>query len=392
MHTHKDRLQYLVNQYLDDTCTPEELEEFWLLIHNLDDETPIQQALLDLWQRSKTEGGTIPLEWERVLQRVYDNANAYVEEPQVVPLYRRRIIRWVAAAAVVLLLGAGSYWWLNKPSGSTGIVAADVVHEVRAPQTNRATITLSNGKVVYLDSTANGSLVTQGNVQLVKLADGQIIYNGSANEIVYNKLINPRGSKVIDMGLSDGSHVWLNAGSSITYPIAFVGPERKVSITGEAYFEVTHNPAIPFKVMKGETEIEVLGTHFNVNSYEDEPDIRITLLEGVVRVTNKGADGFLKPGEQAQVATDIKVVKGVDVDLIMAWKNGVFSFKATSLEEMMRQIARWYDVTIKFEGRIPERRFRGKIHRNADVSQVLEILKESNVHYRINDREIVIVP
>ena len=159
------------------------------------------------------------------------------------------------------------------------------VNDVNPPGTNRAAITLANGQTIYLDSAANGSLTTQENVEIVKLADGQIVYRGSARETVYNTLTNPRNSKVIDITLADGSRVWLNAGSSLVFPVAFTGRERKVSVTGEAYFEVAHRAAIPFKVRKGETEITVLGTRFNVNAYDDDDALRVTLLERSVKVS-----------------------------------------------------------------------------------------------------------
>jgi transmembrane sensor len=205
------------------------------------------------------------------------------------------------------------------------------------------------------------------------------------------------------MALADGSHVWLNAGSSVTFPIAFVGNERKVSVTGEAYFEVAplrlrSGQKKPFKVVKDKMEVTVLGTHFNVSAYDDEPAVEITLLEGSVKVEDQSVpqggsnrqSAILKPGQQAQVKNEIRVVDDVDLDLIMAWKNGLFAFKATSLDEVMRQIARWYNVEVKYEGEIPNRQFGGKIHRDANISQVLKILEESNVHYKISNKEILI--
>lgn len=305
--------------------------------------------------------------------------------------------RWMIAASIIGLLGLGSYFvFFNKSGAGPDETIAKTPADVEAPKGTKATITLGDGRKMYLDSMNSGVLATQGNIKLVKLPDGQIAYQSttgeSLNEIQYNTLSNPRGSKVIDMALTDGSHVWLNAGSSITYPIVFAGDERKVQIDGEAYFEVAHNPAMPFKVTKGKMEIAVLGTHFNVNTYEDESDIRVTLLEGAVNVSNGNLRALLKPGQQARITSEIKLVNGVDIDLVMAWKNGVFSFEGASLEEMMREIARWYDVTVTYKGTIPDRIFGGKIYRDANLSKVLEILEESNVHYQINNKVIEIFP
>jgi transmembrane sensor len=323
----------------------------------------------------------------------------------IAPAPKRARFRWIrmaAAAAVLLLVASGAYLWLQpqKTDQPAAKVEQYTNQDVPAPTGNKAIIALADGKKISLDSLQAGLLAQQGNMQLVKLADGQIAYQKAGGEIIkelqYNTLYNPKGSKVIDMALADGSHVWLNAGSSVTFPIAFVGNERKVSITGEAYFEVAplqlrSGQKMPFRVTaNNKAEVDVLGTHFNVSAYDDEPAIAVTLLEGLVNVNTGLSKQQLKPGQQAQVKNDIQVMNDVDLDMIMAWKNGLFSFKATSLEEVMRQIGRWYNVEVKYEGGIPNRQFGGKIHRDANISQVLKILEESNVHYRINNREILI--
>jgi transmembrane sensor len=275
---------------------------------------------------------------------------------------------------------------------------------VAAPTRTKATITLADGRIVELDSLANGTLATQGNVKLVKLANGQIAYETVSGEIVnpstalrmqYNTLTNPRGSKVIDMALIDGSHVWLNAGSSVTYPVVFVGNERKVSVSGEAYFEVTHNAAMPFKVSKEETTVEDLGTHFNVNAYEDEEDIKVTLLEGSVKILRSAQDDkgtLLKPGQQAVVreGENIHVVNDVDVEMIMGWKNGKFEFDKTDLTTIMRQISRWYDVEVVYEKKATTEKFGGGISRNLPLSGVLQMLENSGVHFRLEGKKLFV--
>ena len=211
----------------------------------------------------------------RLLQRINQT-----ETPRVPRIHLLRRAQWWAAASIILLLSTGTYFLVfNKSEKSTEIVKKVLPNDVKAPETNRASITLANGQKVYLDSAVNGTLAMQGNVKLIKLANGQIAYQTTSGETIieikHNTLENPRGSKVIDMTLTDGSKVWLNAGSSLTYPVAFAGKERKVSITGEAYFEVAHNTAMPFKVSKDEMEVTVLGTHFNVNTYEDDTMARL---------------------------------------------------------------------------------------------------------------------
>ena len=404
MSTNNSRLQYLVSKYLNDTCTAEELAEFWRLIGDVKDETPMQVALQDLWQQSKAGNDTPAMGWAQVLQTIYDKASpALTEQAEIIPLRKRPVIRWTAAAVIVLSLGAAAYWLFNNNrAGSTGVVATTTIQDVQAPKNNRATITLANGKTVYLDSAANGSLATQSNVQLIKLADGQIAYKGAASELVYNTLTNPMGSKVIDMTLSDGSRIWLNAGSSITYPVTFVQHERNVEISGEVYFEVAHNAEKPFRVRHGAMEVQVLGTHFNINAYEDEDAIRTTLLEGSVSVksaignrqsaTDKEFAVVLKPGEQAVLASHspLTIHHSPDLAQVMAWKNGLFSFTGADLTTVMRQLARWYNIQVKYEGQIPARKFSGEITHDLTLSQLMNGLQSLGIQFSIEGRTMII--
>jgi transmembrane sensor len=400
MSTNNSRLQYLVSKYLDDSCTPEELAEFWRLIGDVKDETPMQAALQNLWQQSKAGHDTPAMGWAQVLQTVYDKARpALVEQAEIIPLRKRPVIRWAAAAVIVLSLGAAAYWLFNdKQAGSTAVVAATTIQDVQAPQSNRATITLANGKTVYLDSAANGSLATQSNVLLIKLADGQIAYKGAASELVYNTLTNPMGSKVIDMTLSDGSRIWLNAGSSITYPVTFVANERNVEISGEVYFEVAHNAAKPFRVRHGAMEVQVLGTHFNVNAYDDEPEVKVTLLEGAVKISNRQSaignaeSAILKPGEQAALTADSRLTIHDNANLaqVMAWKNGLFSFSGADLTTVMRQLARWYNIQVKYEGQIPARKFSGEITHDLTLSQLMNGLQSLGIQFSIEGRTMIV--
>ena len=249
-------------------------------------------------------------------------------------------------------------------------------------------ITLANGQKVFLDSVSNGALAIQSNVKLVKLANGKIVYQQGTREMSgkmeYNILSNPNGSKVINITLADGSKVWLNAGSALTYPVAFIGNERKVSITGEAYFEVAHDASKPFIVNNGSMGIRVLGTHFNVNAFEDDDnDIKVTLLEGSVKINNGNATRLLNPGQQAVVSKEIKVVNDVDLDLVMAWKNGYFQFDNASLQKVLKEVSRWYDVDVVYEGYNQPRKFVGEIQRDLSLSEVLKILQKNKVHFKI---------
>jgi ferric-dicitrate binding protein FerR (iron transport regulator) len=303
-------------------------------------------------------------------------------------------LRWWAAAAIFILFVTGSYFlFFNNKSKQEEIVNTEPAKDVKAPETNRAMITLADGQTVFLDSAMNGQLAVQGNIKLVKLGNGQIAYQTASGEIIkelqYNTLNNPRGSKVIDMQLSDGSHVWLNAGSSVTFPIAFVGNERKVSVTGEAYFEISHDKTKPFIVSaNNKADVTVLGTHFNVNAYDDEATLKVTLLEGSISVNNT----IIKPGQQAQVSSDIKVVNNVDLAEVMAWKNGNFKFTRTDLKVIMREIGRWYDVEVSYEGNIPVQLYNVGVPRTANVSEVLRGLEFTGAHFSVEGKKIIVRP
>jgi ferric-dicitrate binding protein FerR (iron transport regulator) len=304
---------------------------------------------------------------------------------------------WKAAVAVAaVLIISISVWFVvlnRRPSDNDKKTVA--VKDIKAPSVSRAMITLADGTKVYLDSVGSGQLAVQGNVQLVKLSDGQIAYQSSDGEIVkelkYNTLSNPRGSKVIDMKLSDGSHVWLNSGSSITYPVAFAGNDRKVTIEGEAYFEVAHDPTKPFIVSKGETSVQVLGTHFNVNAYSDEDDIKVTLLEGSVKVNNGSGNKLLKPGEQALVDKRIQVLKDVDVDAVIAWQRGMFEFNNADLQMILRQVSRWYDVEIVYEKQTRIGALGGGIARNLPLSEVLKLLEANGAKFRLEGKKLIVL-
>jgi transmembrane sensor len=194
--------------------------------------------------------------------------------------------------------------------------------------------------------------------------------------------------------LSDGTDVWLNAASSITFPTAFTGKERKVTVTGEVYFEVAKNKAKPFKVIANEAEIQVFGTHFNVNAYADEPATQTTLLEGSVKITRGSSTAMLEPGQQATLnkSGQMSIVEDADIEMVMAWKNGFTSFKSADIQSIMRQVSRWYNVDVYYEGNIPERKFTGDISRNANLSQLLRLLEVSKIHFTIEKNRLTVIP
>ncbi|MEO9145512.1 MAG: FecR domain-containing protein [Ginsengibacter sp.] len=306
-------------------------------------------------------------------------------------------IRWWAVAASVLLILSVGYLFLvkqNKQQIAKIATQEKPIHDI-APGGNRATLTLGNGNTINLDSAQNGSLAIQGNTQVVKLNDGQLAYqneNNSSATVQYNTITTPRGGQY-QLTLADGSQVWLNAASSITFPTSFVGDTREVKITGEAYFEVAHNANMPFHVKVGNITVQVLGTHFNINAYEDEGVIKTTLLEGSVKVSEGKENVMIEPGEQAQIknpSDKIIVKKDVDMEEVVAWKNGLFQFDNTNIQDIMRKISRWYDVEVVFEGDIPNTRFNGKIYRNVNASMVFKILEEGGIHIIFKEGKVIV--
>lgn len=389
--TEQQQIAFLLHKYLQESLNEEEI----LLLENWKGQSATNRRFFDALQNEDQLTRWIaedhPDRLNEVEEDIYAQILGKIPELRIIPLYQRLWFRVTVAASVLFVTGLT--YWLTFVTQNTDGTTQDISHvkknnDIEAPKTTKATITLADGSIVSIDSL---TALSQNDVQLSKTADGKIIYKGKTNKIAYNTLNNPRGSKVIDMILSDGSHVWLNAGSSVTYPIAFAANERNVSITGEAYFEVVHNVAMPFTVRKGETTITVLGTHFNVNAYDDETETRITLLEGAVRVSNRNSEELLKPGQQARVSSGIKVIDDADMEQVTAWKNGRFYFNNTDIKTIMRQISRWYNVEIVYEGEPAETLLGGVVSRKENVSHLLKILEATGkVHFTIEGEKIII--
>lgn len=298
---------------------------------------------------------------------------------------------WWAAAVVVLLIATGAYLWTRSSMLPTTQTAQ--VNDA-APGTSKATLTLSDGTVMTLDSAGNRVLRQGGSS--IRQQGGQLIYDAAAEtkSLSYNILTTPRGGQ-FRITLPDGTRAWLNAASSIRYPAAFAGKERAVAVTGEAYFEVVKDAERPFRVrVGGKTTIEVLGTSFNINAYTDEPATTTTLIEGSVLVKAGNRAVKLEPGQGARVMNnmEISIAPHVNLAAATAWKNGLFNFYGKDLPTVMKQLSRWYDVDIVYAGNVPQRKFWGEIQRSLRLSEVLEVLKESNVHFKIEGRTLTVMP
>lgn len=312
--------------------------------------------------------------------------------------YRRLWVRWVVAATIVFMLFAGAwvvklYTGKDKPALLVNDHTGDLV-----PGGDRAVLTLADGTTIVLDSARNGILTRQGSIAVLKLNDGQLAYNNgtsSTTKITYNTIATPPGGQY-QLILSDGTKVWLNASSSLRFPVTFLtGKDREVELTGEGYFEVAKKVKSPFRVIAGDMKVKVLGTHFNVNAYDDEANIRTTLLEGRVEVSAGKEMQMLTPGQQARLdnGTDhFKVVDNIDTEEVMAWKNGYFQFNGADLHTILRQAARWYGAEVAFLGQINET-FSGEMPRSENLSQLLDILKATGkVEFEISGKRILVKP
>lgn len=309
------------------------------------------------------------------------------------PIYH--YFKKIAIAAILLVIAGGSiilYQQEKKLKFDKQVIADKI-----APGSNKAILTLSNGQKIALDDSKNGQLAIQSGIRISKTANGQLIYElskgnstSSRNE-TFNTIEVPVGGQWQAI-LSDGSHVWLNAQSSITFPTLFIGKERKVDIKGEAYFEVAHNKAMPFKVSSLGQTIEVLGTHFNVMAYPGERLIKTTLLQGSVKISGKGREQILRPGEQALASADnLKISSDIDIEDVVAWKDGYFKFNE-NLKNTMTKIARWYNVEVVYEDE-PDNSllFGGEVSRTRDIKDVLDIIEYTGkAHFKIEGRRIIV--
>lgn len=395
MKTPRDRIIYLLKAYSEGSSTEEEERELFSWADEGDDEV-FREYVEILLATTNPDETPLPVDWEPLFNRIMKEKNTR----SIQAIKKPTRWKWWAAASI-FLLWMGGYYFL-RTGGNTAIsavspsIAETDKTDISPPNTINAILTLSDGERIILDSMAEGTLAMQGAVKIAKLPDGQITYQGNNGEVLYNTLLNPRGSKIVAIQLADKTKVWLNAESSLKYPTVFLGNERKVEITGEAYFEVAHNPIKPFIVSRGDAQVIVLGTHFNINAYPEEPSVNVTLLEGSVQVNSLAGNGRgqkIQPGEQAQIESNghIGIKRRVDLEEIMAWKDNLFSFKGADMKTIMNQVSRWYNVDVTFEKEIKEK-FYAEVSRNTNVSTLLEMLEATqSVKFKIEKEKITVI-
>lgn len=399
-----DQYKELFERLLQSSLSPEDTQQILNWLGSNDPDPAAAELILQQLQTAESQLDEATIQALEVrLGNILNNQEKITEIPSI-PFYRKT--GWRAAAAVaVLLTVAGLYLIINRKAATPPpVVQANTPTDI-APGREGAILTLGNGSKIILDSLGNGMVATQEGSSIL-LDNGELQYKpaSQAGEVVYNTVSTPKGRQ-FRLQLADGTKVWLNAASSLRYPAVFAGDEREVEVTGEVYFEVAKQmdesgKRKPFRVKINEqTQVEVLGTHFNINSYADEASINTTLLEGSVRMLNGQQNTLLQPGQQAQIHSKnagthaIRVVNDVALDKVMAWKDGLFDFQDASLEEVMRQLERWYDLEIVYEKGIPKLEFVGKMGRDLSLTNVLRGLEMSNVHFRIEEgRRLVVFP
>lgn len=394
-----DKFKALLAGYQAGTLTDNEKRELSVLLHD-----PAYRGQLDeLFVDNMADPDFNSIADPETLELVYQQIQLHKQPAPVRRIYSP-MLKWVAAAAVILLVGTASWFLLFNQSPQQSIVQnPGKLNDVAAPSSSKAMLQLADGRKIIFDSVPNGQIATQGTINIIKSGDDQLIYQADMEHngdqlLQMNTLTVPKGSRPLLVTLADGTKVWLNAASSLTYPAGFTGNERKVQMTGEGYYEVAKQAGKKFFVLSNGIETEVLGTHFNVNAYNDEANIKITLLEGSINVNDdqSGNRQRLSPGQQAQWKNGgpIKVVNDANTEAVMAWKEGYFDFNSNDIQTVMRQLARWYNVEVLYEGEITGSRFSGIISRNNSISEVIKLLESTGkVKFKIayEDQNVFIV-
>jgi len=305
---------------------------------------------------------------------------------------------WLMYAAIILvILFVGLFYFVIpvKDNSRAIVTSKNDTSAAILPGTQKAILTLADGTQVDLNSVEEGIIEHKDNGSVVKLANGQLAYIGSgatSDKEQINTISTPRGGHY-QVILADGSKVWLNASSSLTYPMTFSGSQRKVNLTGEAYFEVAKNADKPFVVEVSGIAVNVLGTQFNVNAYEQEYEIKTTLIEGSVNVSREGLNAVLKPGQQAawQNGREQFILSEVDIEQVVAWKNGLFIFNSDRLSTIMHQLSIWYDFEFEFKDDVSQKTFSGIISRNDSITNVLDKLAlTKEVAFKIEARKVLV--
>ena len=387
------RLHYLLQQYAENNCSPAELLELMQALNENGYDEELNKSLLAIWHDIKPDESLPNIDKEQIFKNIMES-----NVVKRLPVKNDSMLRWAAAAAVLLFIGFAIYF-LKPGDRSQATVTTAHKPTVIMPGSNKAELILANGKRILLNNSSGSHISTVGNTTIIRLDKGQLAFSGPIgpdNEKVtsaYNTLTTPAGGQY-EITLPDGTRVWLNASSSLRFPTAFNGTSRHVELSGEGYFEVAKNKSKPFSVAVNDGEIKVLGTHFNIMGYQDEASTNTTLLEGSVQVTKGQNIRMLIPGEQARVDQENKIqIIPVDPAAAVEWKNGNFNFSHEKIQSIMRKLSRWYNITVEYQGRPTTEGFVGTLPRSKNLTEVLSTLESTGlVHFKIEERRVVVMP
>ncbi|GGA91903.1 iron dicitrate transporter FecR [Puia dinghuensis] len=389
-----------MRRYRDDVASSDEVAELFRLIRGAEGRDALKKLVAEDWKKSAGdvvaggEGGG-----ERDWDKMWLGIQAAAHRPGRSGLFVMK--RILVAAGLLFCLATGVLYWVMTARGHKTTAPVVVRHPVMiVPGGNKAVLTLGDGSTIVLDSAKDGMLALQGNAKVVKVDAGVLAYDArdkAATGVMYNTIATPYGGQY-QVVLPDGSKVWLNAASSLRFPTAFAGKERRVELTGEGYFEIAPEPSKPFivHIAAGE-DVQVLGTSFNIMAYSNEEHSATTLVTGKIRVMPEGGAGAveIEPGRQAIVdrGTHVLRVTDANVDQAIAWKNGLFRFHETGIRELMRQVERWYNVEVVYQTNGNDQDFSGIVSRSKNIDELLHTLELTNtVHFRIEGRKIIVLP
>jgi len=375
----KNEFLKLVKKYLNGDASAEEIKAIEDYYNHFSNDPDITDTLNEQEIYSLKAG--LKQKIENQIERAQRRA---------IPVYRKRSFQ---IAATVLLLLSLSILTVRQLRQQPKMLQASNIDLL--PGSNKAVLTLADGSKISLNTIKNGLLSAQPGSHIIKKS-GQLAYQPVAGqktnaEMSYNVLTTPKGGQY-ELTLIDGTKVWLNAASSLRFPTAFIGSEREVELTGEAYFEVAHNAQKPFKVKIANQVIQDIGTQFNINSYTDEDHVATTLVEGSIKIYDKNGQTLIKPGQQYLFKTSgqAEVINDVDMDEITAWKSGMFQFNNADIKTIMRQISRWYNVDVEYQGPVAGSTYHGRISRNSKASEVLKILELSGINFTMERGKIIV--
>lgn len=398
-----ERLRSLLEQYFNDAISDTDRDELLSYLNNNPGEvfSAVDEEMLNLEGAPEFDNTRA----QKVLADI--KADSRFKDDTIVALPvtgKNNIVKlyagWIKIAAAVLIFASVGFYFVRRQK--IGAVKNEVANTTAriVPGSNKAILTLATGKSIVLDSAANGALANLGKSQVNKVGDGKLVYDvlpnathAGVNAVLYNTLTIPPGGQY-QVVLPDGTQVWLNSSSSLSYPTEFAGNSRTVKLTGEAYFEVAKNKDKPFYVEMNNVQVKVLGTHFNISAYADDNDLTTTLLEGSVQISKNGSQALLKPGQQAVIGSNANAitVSKAHINEAMAWKNGYFMFNDDNIVDIMKKVSRWYDADIEYQGNFSSQRFGGTFTRSKSITDLLKNLEQiSNVHFKITGRRITVM-